>query len=74
MALSQIIFKCCALCNLVPFAQFEKREKNPWRSLTLRKVTLACNFPKSNNFPSMGVFHVFLIVEIVSNHVKHPKY
>ena len=49
-------------------------KKNPWWSLTLRKVTLACNFTKSNNFPSMGVFHGFLIVEIVSNHVKHLKY
>ena len=27
-----------ALRNLVPFAQFEKREKHPWRSVTFSKV------------------------------------
>ena len=27
-----------ALRNLVPFAQFEKREKHPWRSATFSKV------------------------------------
>ena len=36
--------KCGALRNLVPFVQFKKREKHPWRSVTftatLLKVTL----------------------------------
>ena len=27
-----------ALCNLVPFVQFKKREKHPWRSVTFSKV------------------------------------
>ena len=27
-----------ALRDLVPFLQFKKREKNPWRSVTLIKV------------------------------------
>ena len=31
---------CGALRNLVPFVQFKKREKHPWRSVTLLKVTL----------------------------------
>ena len=29
---------CDALCDLVPFAQFEKREKHPWRSVTCSKA------------------------------------
>ena len=27
-----------ALCNLVSFAQFNKDEKHPWRSITFSKV------------------------------------
>ena len=30
--------KCGALRDLVPFVQFKKREKNPWRSVTFSKV------------------------------------
>ena len=29
---------CDALPNLVPFLQFEKGEKHPWRSVTFSKV------------------------------------
>ena len=29
---------CDALCDLVPFAQFKKREKHLWRSVAFRKV------------------------------------
>ena len=29
---------CDALRNLVPFVQFKKREKHPWRSVNFRKV------------------------------------
>ena len=29
---------CDALHDLVPFAQFKKREKNPWRSVNFSKV------------------------------------
>ena len=36
--------------RLVPFAQFKRREKHPWRSVTLSKVA-ACNFTKSNTLP-----------------------
>ena len=30
--------KCGALRDLVPFVQFKKREKHPWRSVTFSKV------------------------------------
>ena len=30
--------KCGALRDLVPFVQFKKREKHPWRSVNLSKV------------------------------------
>ena len=30
------------LRDLLPFAHFKKREKHPWRSVTLLKVTLLC--------------------------------
>ena len=29
---------CDVLCDLVQFAQFKKREKHPWRSVTFSKV------------------------------------
>ena len=29
---------CGALRDLVPFVQFKKREKHPWRSVTLSKL------------------------------------
>ena len=29
---------CGALRDLVPFVQFKKREKHPWRSFTLSEV------------------------------------
>ena len=43
--------KCDVLCYLVPFLQFNKREKDPWKSdatTTLLKIS-----------PSMGVFNDF---------------
>ena len=47
------------LRDLVPFVQFKKREKHPWRSVTFSKVAgLACNFTKSNTPP--WVFFTFL--------------
>ena len=33
-----ITFICNALRDLVPFVQFKKREKHPWRSVTIRKA------------------------------------
>ena len=29
---------CDAMRDLVPFVQFKKREKHPWRSVTFNKV------------------------------------
>ena len=31
---------CDSLCDLVPFVQFKKREKYPWRSVTFTKTLL----------------------------------
>ena len=36
---------CDALQDLIPFVQFKKREKHPWRNVTF------CNFNKSNTPP-----------------------
>ena len=41
---------CGALRDLVPFAQFKKREKRPWRSVTFSKVA-GFNFTKINTPP-----------------------
>ena len=30
-------FKCDVLLDLVPFVQFKKREKHPWRNVTFSK-------------------------------------
>ena len=47
-----------ALHDLVPFVQFKKREKHPWRNLIFTKFAgLACNFAKSNTPPL--VFFMF---------------
>ena len=38
---SEILYRtltCCALRDLVPFVQFKKREKRPWRSVDFSKV------------------------------------
>ena len=40
--------ECGALCDLVPFVQYKKREKYPWRGVTF---TEACNFTKINAPP-----------------------
>ena len=47
-------FICDALRDLVPFVQFEKRKKHPWRSVTFSKVAV---FTKSNIPP--WVFFLF---------------
>ena len=36
---------CDALRDLVPFVQFKKREKDPWRSVTFSKVAGFINTP-----------------------------
>ena len=47
---------CDTLRDLVPFVQFKKREKHPWRSGTCNS---ACNFTTKNNTPPW-VFFRFL--------------
>ena len=38
--LAQFLWKIYGvLCDLVPFVQFKKREKHPWRSVNFSKVT-----------------------------------
>ena len=38
MQVSKLQNNCYALRDLVPFAQFKKREKHLWRSVTFSKV------------------------------------
>ena len=53
-------------CNLVPFEQFNKREKHPWRSVI---------FTKSKTLPWVSqLFHVFQIVQIAPNRAKRLVY
>ena len=47
---------CDALRDLVPFAQFKKREKHSWKSVTFSKVA---GFSLQFNIPP-GVFFTFL--------------
>ena len=50
--------KCGALFDLVPFVQFKKREKHPWRSVTSSKVAgFSLQLTKSNTPPC--VFFTF---------------
>ena len=58
-----IIIICDALHDLVPFVQFKKCEKHPWRSCRLLKVTLL-----------HGCFSRFLNLQMVTNGVKHLIY
>ena len=55
---------CDALRDLVPFVQFKKREKRPWRSVNLLKVTLLrgrfSRFSYCTNVPN-GAKHQILI-------------
>ena len=39
-AISVEVIICDALRDLVPSVQFKEREKHPWRSVTLLRVTL----------------------------------
>ena len=39
LVISRAVFlNCDALCNLVPFMQFQKHEEHPWRSFTFSKA------------------------------------
>ena len=56
LLLGSFINICDVLRDLVPFVQFEKREKHPWGSITFSRL-LACKFAKSN--PLAWVFTFF---------------
>ena len=49
------IIVCGALRDLVPFVQFKKREKHPWRSVTFstRSNTPPCVFLRVLNFANV---------------------
>ena len=57
---------CDALHDFVPFAQFKKREKHPWRSVTFSKFAgqkpLLKNFTKSNT-PQWVFFTFFKLLK-----------
>ena len=57
-------YNMCALCNLVPFVQFIKREKHPWRSVAFSKVS---GFSLLKVTLLHRCFRFFKIVEMVPN-------
>ena len=70
-----------ALRDLIPFVQFKKREKHPWKSDTFSKVAEFCNVTKSITPP--WVFFTFsekseeysyylCFVKVLSNHYIKP--
>ena len=46
---------CGALRDLVPCAQFKKREKHPWRSVTFNKVAGWSQIAQSTTFVDNSV-------------------
>ena len=60
---------CNVLRDLLPFVQFKKHEKHPWRLLLSVKLQAkAINFTRSNT--SIDVFHVFLVAQMIPNQPK----
>ena len=57
------VSKCDALRDLVPILQIKEREKHPWRSVIFSKIANS----------SMGVFHVFRIVQMAPNRARYHK-
>ena len=56
--------------DLAPFVQFKKREKHPWKRVTLVELKAkAWNFTKNNTPP--WVFFTFLNCTNRTNHAKH---
>ena len=49
MCISRLGDICGALRDLVLFAQFKKREKQPWRSVNFSKAVNCTNSTKSRN-------------------------
>ena len=61
---------CGALRDLVPFVQFKKREKHPWRSVNFTNGTKSCNASHfrqrlwSRYFSKHAIFH-YLFLEYI---------
>ena len=58
------MMKCDALRNLVPFVQFKKREKHPWRSVTFSKV--AGNIPLWVFFKFLKLYKRYQIAQNIT--------
>ena len=54
---------------LILLVQFKKREKQPWRSITLKLQASACNTKHSTT--TRAFFYVFQIVQMALNRAKH---
>ena len=69
LLLGSFINICDVLRDLVPFVQFEKREKHPWGSITFSRL-LACKFAKSNSlawvFTFFKLYKWFQIVQRIT--------
>ena len=61
----------CTLRDSVPFVQFKKREKDPWRNDTFIKVADWSLQRYWEYHSSVRVFHVFKIVQMTPNSAKH---
>ena len=64
------ICKCDVLHPLVPFVQFKKREKHPWRSVTLSKVTKSNTPPwvkKREKLTFFKLYQWYQIAQSISN-------
>ena len=51
------------LRDLVPFVQFKKREKHPWRSVTFSKVAVKSNTPPWVFFTFFRLYKWYQIVQ-----------
>ena len=55
-------FTCDALRNLVPFGQFKKRKKRPWRSVTFTKS----NTPPWVFFTCFELYKWYQIAQLIT--------
>ena len=63
--------KCDVLHDFIPFVQFKKYEKHPWRNVTFSKPATLL---KVKLHSSMGVFYVFWIAQMAPNRATDHKY
>ena len=65
---------CDAYRDFVPLVQFLKSEKHPWRIVTFSKVEGFNLQLYQKQHSSMGLFHIFKIVQIVPNRAMHHNF